>query len=196
MGTSTDQARDEVIAARQAVLDEAEGMRRSAIEAINLPAKVRDDPIRFGAVAAAGAFVVLGGPRRLIGRVRRALLGAPAPKSLLPEDIEKAVQGLGKDSDAVKAHLEREFADYLEEHRADRERSMVSGALAGVAGSLVAALSQRATRRIAEELFTPRARQSGQEGDSTPAAADSAPSADRGSRRGRSARDRGSRRGR
>jgi hypothetical protein len=161
MGTRTDQARNEVIAARQGLLDEADGMRRSALEAVNLPAKARHDPLRFGALAAAGGFVALGGPRRLIGRVRRAVLGAPAPKSLLPEEIEKAVEGMGKDSTAVKRSLEREFADYLEEKRAEREHSTVTGMLLGVGSSFVGAFGERAARRIVQELLAPRERRDG-----------------------------------
>jgi hypothetical protein len=180
MGTRTDQARDEVIAARQGLLDEADGMRRSALEAVNLPAKARDDPLRFGALAAGGAFVALGGPRRLIGRLRRAVLGAPTPKSLLPDEIEKAVQGMGKDSKAVRARLEREFADYLEEHRADREQGMVTGTLLGVGGSFVNAFAQRAARRIAQELLAPRERR-----DGTPPRGDGPDGASGGSGKGR-----------
>ncbi len=168
MGARTDQARDQVIAARQALLDEADGMRRSALEAVDLPAKARDDPLRFGALAAAGAFVLLGGPRRLLGRVRRAILGAPAPKSLLPDEIERAVEGMGGDSGAVKRRLEREFADYLEERRAQRERTMVTGTLLGVAGSFVSAFTQRAARRLAEELLAPRGRRDGSSPDGGP----------------------------
>lgn len=161
MGTRTNQARDEVIAARQGLLDEADGMRRSALEAVNLPAKARDDPLRYGALAAGGAFVALGGPRRLLGRLRRAVLGAPRPKSLLPEEIEKAVQGMGKDPRAVRARLDREFADYLEGHRAEREQGMVKGALLGVGASFVNSFGQRAARRIAQELLAPRERRNG-----------------------------------
>lgn len=161
MGTRTDQARDEVIAARQGVLDEADGMRRSALEAVNLPAKARDDPLRYGALAAGGAFVALGGPRRLLGRLRRAVLGAPMPRSLLPQEIEEAVQGMGKDSKAVRARLDREFADYLERHRAEREQGMVKGALLGVGASFVNSFGQRAARRIAQELLAPRERRDG-----------------------------------
>jgi len=165
MGTRKDQARDQVIAARQELLDEADGMRRSALEAVNLPAKARDDPLRFGALAAGGAFVALGGPRRLLGRVRRTLLGAPAPKSLLPEEIEQAVEGMGRDSATVRRRLEREFAEYLEEHRADRQRTMFTGTLLGVAGSFVSAFSQRAAKRLAEELLAPRGRRDGSSPD-------------------------------
>ena len=159
MGTRTDQAREQVIAARQELLEEADGMRRSALEAVDLPAKAREDPLRFGALAAGGAFVALGGPRRVLGRLRRTILGAPAPKSLLPKDIEKAVEGMGGDPETVKRRLEREFAGYLEEHRADRERRMVSSTLLGVAGAFVAAFSQRAAKRLAAELLAPRDRQ-------------------------------------
>jgi len=195
MATSTDHARDEVIAARQGLLDEAEGLRRSAIQTVNLPARAREDPARFGALAAGGAFLVLGGPRRLISRVRRVLLGAPAPKSLLPREIERAVEGLGKDSGAVKAQLDREFAEYLEERKADRERSMVRGMLAGAAGTLVSTLSQRAARRLADEVLAPRDRSDVSNRDGrTPAEGGSASESASGGGRSRSAR--GWRRGR
>lgn len=156
MAAQTDHAREQVIAARQGLVDEADGMRRSAIEAVNVPAKAKDDPIRFGALAVATAFVALGGPRRLFGRVRRAILGAPAPKSLLPSEIEKAVEGMGREPEVVKRRLEREFADYLEEHRAERERRMVIGTVLGVASSFVSAFSQRAAKEIATRLLEPR----------------------------------------
>jgi len=188
MGTRTDQARDQVIAARQELLDEADGMRRSASEAVNLPAKAREDPLRFSALAAGGAFVALGGPRRVLGRLRRAVLGSPAPKSLLPEEIEKAVEGMGGDSGAVKRRLEREFADYLEEHRADRERRMVTGTLLGVAGSFVGAFSQRAAKRLAAELLAPRDRRD----SSSPERGSSGRGASGGEASGRGASGRGS----
>lgn len=166
MGTRTDQAREQVIWARQGVADEAAGMRRSAIDAINLPAKAKDDPLRFGALTAATAFVVLGGPRRLLGRVRRAVLGAPRPKSLLPEEIDEAVEGLGRDTETVKRRLEREFADYLEERRKERERSTLTGALMGAGGTIVSAFTQRAARELAARMFAARPSRPSQEGRS------------------------------
>lgn len=156
MGARTDQAREQVIAARQAFLDEAGEMRRSAGEAVNFPAKAREDPVRYGALTAGAAFVVLGGPRRLLRRVRRGVLGAPAPKTLLPREIEHAVEGMGRDGEAVRVRLEREFATYLQERRAERERSRISSLLLGAAGTAVGAFSTRAARQLVVRLMEPR----------------------------------------
>lgn len=156
MGTRTDQAREQVIAARQALGEELTELRRSALEAVNLPARARDDPLRLGTVAAGTAFFLLGGPQRLLRRLRRLLFGAPTPRSLLPEEIEKAVEGMGGDREAVKRHLEREFADYLEEHRADRRRTMMRSTALGIVERAVGAFSRRAARDLAMRLFEPR----------------------------------------
>jgi hypothetical protein len=151
-------AREGVIAARRALVEEAGEMRRSALEAVNLPAKAKEDPLRYGTLGAATAFLVLGGPRRVLGRLRRALLGAPAPKSLLPREIEQAVEGMGRDGAAVRAQLDREFARYLQERRAERERSRLTTLLLGAAGSAASAFSTRAARELVIRLLEPRER--------------------------------------
>ena len=159
MGSRTDQARDEVIAARAALLGETDDLRRSALEAANLPARAREDPVRVGALTAGGLFLVLGGPRRLLRRLRRTLLGAPAPRSLLPDEIEQAVEGLGRDRETVRRHLEREFADYLEARKADREKTLLSGTLLALGGTVINAVAQRAGRELIEGfLASPRNR--------------------------------------
>jgi hypothetical protein len=157
MGSRTDQARAEVIAAREGVGGEADELRRSALEAVDLPARAREDPVRVGALTAGGLFLVLGGPRRLLGRLRRAVFGAPAPRTLLPEEIEQAVEGLGRDRDTVRRHLDREFADYLEARKAEREKTLLSGTLLALAGTAVNAVAQRAGRELIESfLAAPR----------------------------------------
>jgi hypothetical protein len=156
MGARADQARAEVTAAREGLVDETEALRGSAFEAVNLPARAREDPVRYGAIVAGGLFLALGGPRRLLRRARRAVLGAPAPKSLLPEEIERAVEGLGRDSESVKRHLEREFANYLEERQAEREKSALTGTLLAIAGTAVNRAASEASKRIIEEFLASR----------------------------------------
>jgi hypothetical protein len=159
MGTRTDQARAEVIAAREGLLVESEELRRSSLAAVDVPARTREDPVRVGALTAGGLFLVLGGPRRLLGRLRRAVLGAPVPRTVLPEEIEQAVEGLGRDRETVRRHLEREFADYLEAHKADREKTLLSGTLLALAGTAVNAVVQRAGRELIDSfLASPRTR--------------------------------------
>lgn len=156
MGARTDQARAEVTAAREGLVDETEALRGSAFEAVNLPARAREEPVRYGAIVAGSLFLALGGPRRLLRRARRAVFGAPAPKSLLPEEIERAVEGLGRDSETVKRHLEREFADYLEERQAEREKTALSATLLALAGTAVNTAASQAGKRIIEEFLAAR----------------------------------------
>jgi hypothetical protein len=160
-----------VTAAREGLLDEAVALRGSAVEAVNLPAKAREDPVRYGAIAAGGLFLALGGPRRVLRRARRAVFGAPAPKTLLPEEIERAVEGLGRDSEAVRRHLERGFADYLEERQAEREQTLLSGTLLALAGTLVNTAAERAGKQLIEELLAPRK-------SAAPSSSDGPPSSD------------------
>lgn len=161
MATRTDQARAEVIAAREGLVGEADELRRSALDAVDVPARAREDPVRVGALTAGGLFLVLGGPRRLLGRVRRTLFGAPAPRTLLPEEIEQAVEGLGRDSETVRRHLDREFADYLETRKAERERTRLSGTLLALAGTAVNAVAHRAGRELIEGFLAPPRRRDG-----------------------------------
>lgn len=156
MGARTDQARVEVTAARSGLLDEAEALRGSAVAAADLPARAREDPLRYGAIVGGALFLALGGPRRILRRLRRLLLGAPAPKSLLPEEIERAVEGLGRDSDTVRRQLEREFAEYLEARQAEREKTALSGTLLAIAGAAMNVAAREAGKRIVEEFLASR----------------------------------------
>lgn len=130
-------------------------MERSVRDAVDLPAKARRDPVRFAGLAAGAAFVAVGGPRRVLRRVGTVLRGGrpPAPKSLLPEEIERAVEGLGADAAVVRARLEREFATYLDEHRQDRSRTDATRTLLRAFDMIVSTVSRRAARELTERLF-------------------------------------------
>ena len=86
MGARTDAARAEVVAAREALAAEYQQMGAATRDAVDVPAKIRRAPAKTAAVAGGAAFVVLGGPRRILRRVNRAVRGEPnpLPKSMLP----------------------------------------------------------------------------------------------------------------
>lgn len=157
MGARTDAARAEVLAARGQLDDELTRLEASARAAVDIPAKVRKDPVRTAGLAAGAGFVLLGGPQRLFRRARRAVLGPtePLPASMLPKEVDKALRKLGDDGQKVRGLLEREFASYLEEtaeKRRDRDLSaVVALALAGVAKPV----AQRVGRQLVEQLFSP-----------------------------------------
>jgi len=169
MGSRTDQARAEVIAAREGLVTEGDELRRSAQEAVDVPARARDDPVRVGAITAGGLFLLLGGPVRLVRRLRRAVFGAPAPRTLLPEEIEQAVEGLGRDRDTVRRHLEHEFADYLENRKAEREKTLLSGTLLALAGTAINAVAQRAGRELIDSFLASPRQRDGRTADAEPA---------------------------
>jgi hypothetical protein len=148
VATETDAARDRVLAARAALGDELEALEASARAAVDIPAKVRRSPAKAAALAGSAGFVVLGGPRRLIGRARRAMFGPTAelPKRMLPDEIEKTLKKLGDDGDKVRGAIERDFAAYAKE--AEKDRGL--GALASAAAR---PLVMRGARAAAEWVF-------------------------------------------
>jgi len=148
VATETDAARDRVLAARAALGDELEALEASARAAVDIPAKVRRSPAKAAAIAGGAGFVVLGGPRRLFGKARRAVFGPTAelPKQMLPKEIEKTLRKLGDDGDKVRGALERDFAAYARE--AEKDRGV--GALAAAAAR---PLLMRGARAAAEWFF-------------------------------------------
>ena len=157
MGARTDAARAEVVASRQLLLDEAVRLEAAGRSAIDIPAKIRRSPGKTAALAAGTAFIALGGPKKTYRAVRRAVLGprADLPKSMLPEQIDKALRSLGDDGDRVRGLLEREFVDYLEKNKPVREARDLRGTISELGGNLLRPATAKAGKRLAEELFRP-----------------------------------------
>jgi hypothetical protein len=157
VGARTDAARAEVVAQRQVLLDEVVRLEAAGRSAIDIPAKIRRAPGKTAALAAGTAFIVLGGPKRTYHAVRRAILGqrADLPKSMLPEQIDKALRSLGDDGDRVRGLLEREFVDYLEKNRPVREARDLRGTISELGGNILRPVTAQAGKRLAKELFSP-----------------------------------------
>ena len=124
MATETDAARDRVLATRAALGEELETLEASARAAVDIPARIRKSPTKAAAVVGGTGFLVLGGPRRVLRGVKRVVRGpqAPMPKSMLPDEIEKTLRGLGSDGDRVRGAIERDFAAYARQAGRDRAR--------------------------------------------------------------------------
>ena len=117
MGTRTDAAVAQVVAARADLGEQVDRLEAAGRAAVDIPAKVRQNPAKAAGVAAGGAFLALGGPKRLFRRAKRAVTGKDEelPSELLPKEVEKTLRKLGTDGKAVRGTLEREFASYLED---------------------------------------------------------------------------------
>lgn len=158
MGTRTDAALAEVIAARAELAHEIDRLEAAGRAAVDIPARVRRSPAKAAAVAAGGAFVVLGGPKRVFRRARRAITGreeAPLPKTLLPKDVEKALKKIGTDGDKVRGTIERDFAKYLDERAKERRKEGIVATATALAMAAFRPVATRAGKRAAEQMFNP-----------------------------------------
>jgi hypothetical protein len=157
VGARTDAARAEVVARRQLLLVEVDRLEAAGRAAIDIPAKIRRAPGKTVALAAGTAFLVLGGPKRSFRAARRAIFGPTAdlPKSMLPEQIDKALRSLGDDGDRVRGVLEREFVDYLDKNKGARDARDLPGTIAELGGNVLRPAASEAGKRLAKELFKP-----------------------------------------
>jgi hypothetical protein len=89
--------------------------------------------------------------------VKRAVVGPEQelPKSMLPKEVDQALRKLGPDGEKVRGTLEREFAKYLEEHKEERESRDPGVVAALLLSNIARPITERAGRRLAQELFSP-----------------------------------------
>jgi hypothetical protein len=151
-------ARAAAVASRAELAEEVARLEAAGRAAVDIPAKIRRAPAQTAGLAAGAAFIVAGGPKRLVRGFRRAIFGPKAdlPKSMLPREVEKTLKKLGSDGDKVRGTLEREFASYLDEKAEERRKRDLTGTAAVLAASLLGPLTKRLGDRLAEELFTPK----------------------------------------
>jgi hypothetical protein len=155
----TDAARAAAVASRAEVAEEVARLEAASRAAVDFPAKIRRAPARTAGVAAGAAFLVAGGPKRVLRGLRRAVRGPEAdlPKSMLPREVDRTLRKLGSDGEKVRGTLEREFASYLDEKAEDRRKRDLSATVALLSASILGPLSKRLGTRLVEELFTPKA---------------------------------------
>ena len=155
MGEGSDAARAQVLAARETLADELERLEASARTAVDVPAKVRRNPGKAVGVAAGAGFLLVGGPKRVFRRAKRAVLGPaePLPTSMLPKEIDKAIRELGDDGEKVRGTIEREFASYLEQTAPQRKQRDLGTVSAILLSALVRPLFERYGKQLIDQLF-------------------------------------------
>ena len=157
MGTRTDAAREAVVAARADFDNEVDRLEAAGRAAVDVPAKVRAHPGRAAGIAAGGAFLAVGGPKRVFRRAKRAITGKEEelPSELLPKDIEKTLRKMGTDGKKVRGTLERDFAKYLDERQSERRQEGVVNALTALALTALRPIATRGGRQLAERMLDP-----------------------------------------
>jgi len=112
------------VAAAVAELDAAQAVVAASLDqltdatqsALDVPAKIRRNPVKTAALLGGTGFLLVGGPRRVARFVgRRIRPQRPDPHAgIMPPDIEKILKdaGVAKDPEVRRA-LNKDFADYL-----------------------------------------------------------------------------------
>ena len=116
MAQSAAEARQEVENALAGVEKELDDLGTTTRAALDIPAKVRRNPIRTAGLAGGAAFLLLGGPKRAAKAAEQRFFPRRAEKRerALPKDVQQTLSRLEpEDRDKVEAHLERDFAAYL-----------------------------------------------------------------------------------
>ncbi len=109
-------ARKQVYHAYNALEADLDALSDATHSALDIPAKVRRNPVKSVALAGGAGFLLLGGPRRIIRSATSRLF----PKrrdpydGLLPDEVERILRRSGAwDEPGVREALEADFADYL-----------------------------------------------------------------------------------
>jgi len=121
MADATAEARQQVAAARHNAETQLDAMGASARAAIDIPAKLKRHPVETAGVLGGTAFMLLGGPKRVAKTAERRFFPARAnrPPTLLPKDVDRTIDRLPEeDRDQIRAHLERDFSNYLQKEHA------------------------------------------------------------------------------
>jgi hypothetical protein len=154
-----DAALARVVAAREQLSAETERLEAAGRAAVDIPARIRRSPGKAAAVAAGTAFVVVGGPFRIVRRARRAVFGRKAemPPSMLPDEVDRVLRSLGSDGDKVRGTLEREFASYLDKTTGERRARSASALAVNAARAFILPIAVAAGRLAAGRLLNPDA---------------------------------------
>ena len=106
----------ELEAARAEVAGSLDQLSEATRSALDVPAKIKRNPVKTAALVGGTGFLLVGGPRRVARFVgRRILPQRPDPHAgILPPEIEKVLKdsGVAKDPEVRRA-LNKDFADYL-----------------------------------------------------------------------------------
>jgi hypothetical protein len=155
MADTTADARQEVADARQSAAQELDQLGVATRSALDIPAKVRRNPLRTAGLASGAAFVLLGGPRRVLKAAERRLLPQRPPRSLLPDEIQQTVNRLEPEQrEQVERHLERDFATYLARNH-PQEPANARRSLWKTYDRVMGPVTARAGRELVKRLFEP-----------------------------------------
>ena len=155
MAQTSAEARQEVEAARQQVATELNQLGRSTRAALDIPAKVRRNPVRTVGVAGGAAFLLLGGPKRAAKAVEARLFPRRAEQRdrALPKNVRQTLTRIEpEERERVEAHLERDFVAYLNKEH-PKEPANGRQSLWKTYDLMIGIVGAAAARELVKKLF-------------------------------------------
>ncbi len=149
-------ARKELLAARGSLETDLDALSEATRSALDIPAKVRRNPIKSVALAGGAGFLLLGGPRRILRSATSRLM----PKrrdpydGLLPDEVERILKrSRAYQEPGVREALEQDFADYLRRKGRQPAPPTAATSLWRTYDALVGPLGTVGARILVERLF-------------------------------------------
>ena len=155
MAQTAAEARQEVEAARRGVEAELDQLGRSTRAALDIPAKIRRNPVRTVGLAGGAAFLMLGGPKRLAKAAEARFFPrrAQTRDRALPKNVRQTLTRIEpEERERVEAHLERDFASYLNKEH-PKEPANARQSLWKTYDLLLGVVGVAAARELAKKLF-------------------------------------------
>ncbi len=149
-------ARASLIAARADFAVELDRLEAAARSALDVRARASEHKGQVAAGVGGLAFLLLGGPKRVVRGARWLLSGRQErPKTLLPKDIGVLLDRLGDDGDTINRALEYDFAQYLKQAHPKPKGFIRSSLELSAQGALAGAVSRAMARLVDRALKAP-----------------------------------------
>lgn len=149
-------ARANLIAARADFAVELDRFEAAARSALDVRARASEHKGQVAAGVGGLAFLLFGGPKRVVRGARWLLTGRQErPKTLLPKDIGALLDRLGDDSDTINRALEYDFAQYLKQAHPKPKGFIRSSLELSAQGALAGAVSRAMARLVDRALKAP-----------------------------------------
>ncbi len=156
MATAAQEAERQVIEARRALGGELDELSSAARSAVDVPAKIRHNPVQTAALAGGAGFLLLGGPKRIV----RAVATRVRPhrhdqhRGLLPDEVERAIKhSAGPHAPEIEAKLEEDFAAYLKKKAKQEPPPNAAQSLWRTYDALIGPLAAMTAKQLGARLF-------------------------------------------
>lgn len=155
MAATAKQANQEVVAARKALGHELDELRLATRSAVDIPAKVKRNPVKTMSLIGGVGFLAVGGPKRVIQAVERRVRPTKKDrlKGILPKDVEKLVDKTSSNADEVRQRLEQDFYDWMSKKRPQQAPAGARQSFWKTYDSFLGPLGALGAKAMAEKLF-------------------------------------------